>query len=410
MLHCGLLGKKLGHSYSPEIHRMLGDYGYGLFEREEKDVEAFLKGSGWDGLNVTIPYKRTVVPYLDRMSPEALAAGCVNTVVRMPDGILYGDNTDVYGFSETVRRSGIRTAGAKALIFGSGGASAAARVALREAGADVTVVSRKDGGYGRLDSCGDAEIVVNATPLGMFPETGVSPADLKRFPACGHVFDVVYNPARTALLLQAEELGIPCDNGLYMLVAQAAKSSERFTGNAVPEERILEIHGKMRLSMQNIVLIGMAGTGKSSLAREIALMTGRTALDSDEEIARRTGRTPARIIVESGESAFRELESEVLSDLGRRSGAVIATGGGAVLRDSNYPALHQNGMIVWVRREGVELPSEGRPLSVRYGADELCRRRTPLYRRFADLEVKIGTDVRRSAERVLSAVRDKESR
>ncbi|MBR1456756.1 MAG: shikimate kinase, partial [Oscillospiraceae bacterium] len=326
MRRCGLLGEKLGHSYSPAIHAMLDDYAYPLYERSPEELDAFLRGGDWDGLNVTIPYKKTVLPYCDELSETARRIGSVNTLVRRPDGSLYGDNTDAYGFRLLIRRCGIDVGGKKAIVLGSGGASVTVCDVLREQGArSVTVISRggKDN-YENLDRHADAQIVVNTTPLGMYPNTGRAAVDLRRFPACEGVLDVVYNPARTALILQAEALGIPCASGLYMLVAQAKRSSELFTGRSIDDAVIDCIEHALAASMQNVVLIGMPGSGKSTIAAALGEKLGRPVCEADAEVERRAGRSIPEIFAESGEEVFRRLETEVLAELGKQSGTVIS--------------------------------------------------------------------------------------
>ena len=265
-LRCGLLGRTLGHSYSPAIHRQLAGYSYDLFETEPEALSAFLQSGCFDGLNVTIPYKKDIIPYCAELSETARAIGAVNTIVRRTDGTLWGDNTDAYGFSMLVQSSGAEIRGKKALIFGSGGASATAQYVLRQMGArEVVVISRHGtNSYENLDRHADTEIAVNTTPVGMYPNTGKAAVDLRQFPQCAGVLDIVYNPARTALLLQAELLGIPCAGGLYMLVAQAKRSCEVFTDTVIDDAEILRIHRLLRQEMENIVLIGMPGCGKSS--------------------------------------------------------------------------------------------------------------------------------------------------
>ena len=226
MLRCGLLGGRLGHSYSPAIHAMLGDYEYRLCEKTPEEVGRFLTGGDFDGLNVTIPYKKTAMPFCAELSETARRVGCVNTIVRRPDGTLFGDNTDVFGFSQMVLHSGVPVQGRKALVFGSGGASGTACDVLRRMRAEVVQISRSgEDNYENLERHADAQILVNTTPLGMYPNNGTAPVTLERFPDCALVLDVVYNPARTALLLEAERRGIPHAGGLEMLVAQAARSS-----------------------------------------------------------------------------------------------------------------------------------------------------------------------------------------
>ena len=230
-MRCGLLGRTLGHSYSPQIHRLLGDYEYDLFEKEPEEVASFLKSGDFTGLNVTIPYKKAVIPCLDALSPAAQALGAVNTIVRRADGTLFGHNSDYFGFAYLVRQSGLDVAGKKALVLGSGGASNTVVAVLKALGAEPVVISRSgENNYGNLSRHADASLIVNATPVGMYPNTGVSPVDLRQFPRLEGVLDVVYNPARTQLLLDAEALGLPCANGLWMLVAQAKESAEYFTG------------------------------------------------------------------------------------------------------------------------------------------------------------------------------------
>lgn len=237
MLRCGLLGRKLGHSYSPVIHEQLGGYTYELFEKEEEELEAFILGREYDGLNVTIPYKKTVMKYMDEVSEQARAIGSINTIVKRPDNTLYGDNTDLYGFSEMVRKSGADVSGKKAVVLGSGGASVSVCATLKRLGAQVVVISRSgEFNYNNLELNSDAAIVVNTTPVGMYPAVDEAPVDLKAFPSCECVLDIVYNPTKTKLIKQADELGIINENGLYMLVAQAVRSSELFTGRKYTDD------------------------------------------------------------------------------------------------------------------------------------------------------------------------------
>lgn len=385
MKRCGLLGERLGHSYSPAIHAELADYEYRLYEVAPEKLGEFLTGGGFDGLNVTIPYKKAVIPYCAKLSPVAQKLQSVNVLVRRPDGSLYGDNADAYGFAGMVRASGIQIEGRKTLVLGSGGASSTACAVLAEMGArSVTVISRKgENNYNNLGRHADAEVIVNTTPVGMYPNCGVSPIDVSLFPRLRGVLDIVYNPARTALVLQAEKLGIPYMSGLYMLVAQAKRTAEVFENRKIPDSETERIWKKLSLAMQNIVLVGMPGSGKSTVSARLAEKLDRIALDSDAEIEERNGATCARLIEKHGEAAFRKLESEVLADLGKRSGAVIATGGGCVMREENYDLLHQNGVIFWLERDLSQLPREGRPLSSGNLAAMYEARKTH-YARFAD--------------------------
>ena len=387
-MKCGLLGRKLGHSYSPQIHGLLGDYSYDLFEKEPDELASFLKNGDFTGINVTIPYKKDVIPYLDALSPAAQKIGSVNTIVRRADGSLFGHNSDYFGFVSLVKHSGIAVEGKKVLVLGSGGTSNMVVTALRDLGAAPVVISRSgENNYGNLHLHADASVIVNATPVGMYPNTGVSPIDLRRFPALTGVLDVIYNPAKTQLLLDAEKLGIPHENGLWMLVAQAKEASEYFTGKKLPDSCIEKIHGILSRQMKNVVLIGMPGCGKSTIGNLLARKLGRKFVDADEEIIQLAGKSIPEIFARDGEEIFREWETMALEHLGKQSGLVIATGGGCVTRQRNYPALHQNGSIVWLERDLSLLPTDGRPLSQSNRLEEMYAVRKPLYEAFADVRV-----------------------
>ena len=388
-MKCGLLGRKLGHSYSPQIHGLFADYSYELFEREPEALESFVRQGNWSGLNVTIPYKKTVLPLCDELSPRARRIGAVNTLVRRPDGTLFGDNTDAYGFEKLIETNGIAVAGRKCLVFGSGGASVMACAVLEELGAaSVTVISRQgEDNYGNLHRHADAQLIVNTTPLGMFPHNGEAAADLRLFPACEAVLDVVYNPYRTKLLLQAERLGIPCAGGLYMLVAQAKRAAELFTGTPIEDAAIDRVEARMRRDMLNLILVGMPGCGKSTVAKALGAALGREVQEADALIEAEAGQPIPAIFAAEGEEGFRKRESAVLRELGKRSGLIISTGGGCVTREENYEPLHQNGVIVWLQREIDRLPKEGRPISLRSNLHELYEKRRPCYERFADVVI-----------------------
>ena len=387
-MNCGLLGRKLGHSYSPQIHAHLGSYRYALFEKEPEELEAFLKNGDFTGLNVTIPYKKDVIPYLDGLSPAAERLGAVNTIVRRPDGRLVGHNTDYFGFRWLVKKSGLAVAGKKVLVLGSGGASNTAVAVLWELGADVVVISRSgENNYENLDRHADAAVIVNTTPVGMYPNTGKSPLSLEHFPALEGVLDVVYNPARTQILLDASARGLITENGLWMLVAQAKESAEWFTGRKIEDEVIARIHRALRRQMENIILIGMPGCGKTTVGQQLAQALGRRFVDADEALEAKAGRKITQIIPAEGEAAFRTLETETLAELGKQSGLVIATGGGCVTQQRNFDLLHQNGAVFWLTRDLRKLPTDGRPLSQTGRLGEMFAQRQPLYRRFADWEI-----------------------
>ncbi|MDY4754304.1 MAG: shikimate kinase [Candidatus Faecousia sp.] len=401
-MQCGLLGRKLGHSYSPQIHGLLGSYNYKLFEKEPEEVGDFLKNGDFTGLNVTIPYKKDVIPYLSQLSPVAKRLGAVNTIVRRQDGSLIGHNTDYFGFRYLVERSGLIVSGKKVLVLGSGGASNTAVAVLQELGAQVVIISRSgENNYHNLHLHHDASVIVNTTPVGMYPNTGISPIDLNLFPQLEGVLDAIYNPARTQILLDAEKQGLVAMNGLWMLVAQAKESAEWFTGSVIDQGKIPEIHACLRRQMENIVLIGMPGCGKSTIGRLLAQHTGKKFVDADEALEARLGRKITDIIPQDGETVFRQMESDTLAELGKQSGLVIATGGGCVTQQRNYPLLHQNGTILWLTRQLHKLPTEGRPLSQPGKLQEMFAQRQSLYRQFADAEISNDGPV----EETLTAIR-----
>ena len=398
----GLLGRTLKNSYSVPIHRALGNDGYALVELEPEDLGALLTRDDIGGLNVTIPYKRDVMAYCGVLDETAREIGSVNTIVRRKDGRLEGYNTDAYGLKYMASRAGISFSGKKVVILGSGGASLTAQhVAKAEGASEIVVVSR--GGadnYENLSRHVDTKILINTTPVGMYPHTGELPADPALFPILEGVLELVYNPRRTALAFRAAELGIPCGEGLSMLVAQAKAAEELFFGCAIAEgenERILRL---MRQSTQNIVLIGMPGSGKTTIGAALARLTGRQAVDLDEQIVKATGKTIPQIFAESGEAAFRAIEREQAQRWGKESGLVLVTGGGIVKDERNYHSLKQNGRIYEVQRDLALLPRDGRPLSQSSDLAAMQRERAPLYRRFRDAVIVNDTTQEEAAARI----------
>ena len=406
-MQCGLLGEKLGHSYSPQIHKELADYDYRLYEKAPDQVADFVRHGDWHGLNVTIPYKKTVIPFCDELSETAAAIGSVNTLLRRADGTIYGDNTDAYGFETLLNGTHPDSiAGQKALVLGTGGASVTICAVLRRHGAEVVTISRSgENNYENLDRHADAKLLVNTTPVGMYPKNGVRPVDLAAFPKLKCVLDVVYNPARTALLLQAEKLGIPYAGGLTMLVAQARRSSEIFLGNTLPDGEIPRITKLLSGSMQNIILIGMPGCGKSTVGAILSQRLKRPLLEADAELVKAAGVAIPAIFETEGESGFRKRETAILAQLGKQSGTVISTGGGCVTRPENYPLLHQNGTIVWLRRDLDKLAREGRPLSLNADLHAMYAARQPLYQRFADLTADNTGTPEETADAILEVLR-----
>ena len=407
MLKCGLLGEKLGHSYSPQIHSMLADYEYKLFEKSPEELEDFLKSGEFDGLNVTIPYKKSVMPYCAELSPTAAQIGSVNTIVRRSDGSLYGDNTDAFGFENLIVHNGIEVKGKNALVLGTGGASVTAQAVLKNLGAsEVVVISRKgEDNYENIAKHADAEIIANTTPVGMYPNNGKAAVDLTQFPELSGVLDVVYNPARTALLLQAEKLCIPCAGGLYMLVSQAKRSCELFTGKSIPDSEIDRIERVLSHQMQNIVIIGMPGSGKTAVSTMLAERLGRKIFDTDTIVSEKAGMTIPEIFAAQGEAGFRKLETEATAEVGKLSGNIISTGGGVVTVADNYELLHQNGVIVWIERDTNKLARDGRPISLSSDLNELYAARLPLYERFADIKADNNGDINDTVNAIMEMIK-----
>ncbi len=381
-MKCGLLGRRLAHSYSPAIHAQLGDYSYELFEKEPEELEDFIRNGDWDGINVTIPYKQTVIPFLDEISSIANELGAVNTIIRR-DGKLIGHNTDYWGFDAMLKRSGLQPSGKKCLVLGSGGASKVVQFVLKMHGAQVVVISRSgENNYENLHRHADAAIIVNTTPLGMHPNTGVSPIDVSIFPHLEGVLDLIYNPARTQLLLDAEKRDTLTMNGLWMLVCQAIAAAVHFGAEPKGSQRTEQIHRHLQRQMENIVLIGMPGSGKTTVGKLLAEKTGKVFLDTDAEIEKRAQKSIPHIFAEDGEAVFRAWETQVLADFGKESGFVIATGGGCVIQARNVDLLRQNSRIIWLQRDLNQLATDGRPLSTDLQAMYLVRK--PLYETLAD--------------------------
>ena len=404
-IRCGLIGEKLAHSFSPQIHRYLSDYSYTLFEMSEGEVGAFLKSDRFDSTNVTIPYKKTVMPFLDEISDEARRIGSVNTITRTITGGLRGDNTDYFGFSYMIRKGGIEIKDKNVIILGTGGASLTAFTVCSDMGAkSVTFVSRTgDVNYSNVYSvCAETEVIINCTPVGMYPKNLVSPIDLEGFEHLEGVADMIYNPAKTRLLLDAERLGIRCTNGLSMLVAQAKRATELFLGEKIADTEIDRIVSLIENETMNIILVGMPGCGKSTIASIIAEATGRELIDTDALIVKAEGRSIPDIFAKDGEDYFRSCEHRAAQDAGKRSGCVIATGGGIVTRAENLDALRQNGKIFFIERDISLLSRFGRPLSQGADLNSMYEKRLPLYKQFADFTVGNNGAVSVCADEIIS--------
>lgn len=399
----GLLGRTLRHSYSPQIHALLGDYEYRLFEVEPQDLEAFLKKREFGGINVTIPYKKDVLPYLSGISDNAKRIGAVNTIIVKEDGGLYGDNTDYDGFLCLVQKSGFQVKGKKALVLGTGGASLPISAVLSDLGArEVVFISRSgENNYQNLSRHADADLIVNTTPVGMYPNNLKAPLSLSEFPNLSGVLDIVYNPQKTKLILDAERLGIPAYSGLLMLVAQGKRAAELFLGHDIPDSETDRIFKKLSTEMQNIVLVGMPGCGKTTVGKALAEQLNRPFFDADEEILKQTGKSAEAWIEACGEAVFRQKETEVLESLCKQSGTVIATGGGAVTVPENADILRQNSIVFFINRDVSALPVEGRPLSKATALSEMYKVRLPMYRSVCDYEIAADGSVEAVVRRIL---------
>ena len=405
-MHYGLLGRNLSHSYSPQIHSAFADYDYCLMEIEPDKLESFMRNADFSGINVTIPYKKAVLPYCDELTPQAKRLGAVNTIVKKPDGTLWGHNTDYFGFLEMVKRSALNVQGKKALVLGSGGAGVTASAVLTDLGATVITISRNgDHNYNNLHLHQDASIIVNATPVGMYPNNGTAPISLSVFPRLEGVLDLIYNPFKTELLLEAEEKGLVTLNGLYMLVAQAKESAEYFSGTTISNEKIKDVYCSLKLQMENIILIGMPGSGKSTIGAMVAKALGRQFIDTDQLIVERVKMSIPDYMEKYGLERFRQEESSIIRDISKQSGLIIATGGGCVTQEENYRPLHQNGTVIWIDRPIRDLPIEGRPLSIAANLDEMYAVRSPLYSHFADLQIKNNTMPEMAVETILKALK-----
>lgn len=404
----GCIAEKLSHSFSKEIHSYLVPYPYELREVAKDELDSFMKEKDFLAINVTIPYKQDVIPYLDEISETAKKIGAVNTIVNR-NGRLFGYNTDFFGMRGLIVSNGISVEGKKALILGSGGTSKTAVAVLEDLGAsEIHKLSRRaqDGCITHeeaIEKHTDAEIIVNTTPVGMYPNIGVSPIDVSLFPKLCAVVDAVYNPLRTKLVSDALEKGIPAVGGLYMLVAQAARACEFFIDTEISEEKIAEVFRIMYKKTENIVLTGMPGAGKTTVGKLLAKNLQMDFVDSDEEIVKKAGRSIPEIFSESGEKAFRDIESEVIKELSTRKNTVIATGGGAILRRENTDLLRENGRIYFLDRplENIR-PTSDRPTA--FDREALKKRfseRYNIYLSSCDVHIKASEDALENTNQII---------
>ncbi len=396
----GLLGKTLKHSFSKEIHSLFGDYPYQLFERDFDQLESLIKEVSIKGLNVTIPYKETVMKYCDEVTDRAKRIGCVNTLIKTND-MLIGENTDYDGFSYLLDSLNLDVKGKFVVILGNGATSRTASAVLSDRGAYFVKLSRREKPYfSDVKKFEFADILVNTTPVGMYPDNGSSLVNLDDFKSLEAVIDVVYNPLSTKLVSDAKKRNIPSTGGLAMLVVQAARSSELFTGIKITDERIKEVINKLSIQSSNIILVGMPGSGKTTIGRELSRFSGREMISIDQEIEKEAGLTIPEIFKIYGEDYFRDLETRLTAEFGKKTGIIIATGGGVIKRRENYYPLAQNGRIYFVERDLDNLEMEGRPLSTdRQRVSELWEERKDLYAYFSDVKVE-NHDIEKAAEKI----------
>jgi len=400
----GLIGKNISYSLSPKIHTSFFDYRYELYSLEnEKQVEEMLKAGEFDGLNVTVPYKKTVMPFLQEISPLAMKIGSVNTIVNR-NGALYGYNTDYYGFEKTLEKVDFEPKNKKCLVLGSGGASLSVKQVLLDRGANVTVISRSgEDNYNNISRHYDASLIVNTTPLGKYPDNNKMPLSLDGFENLEAVTDINYSPLKSKLLIEAQKKNIRVSGGLTMLVWQAKKSAEFFAGEKVSDGDAKRVEKETLDFVRNIVFIGMPSCGKSTVGRIVAEKLGLAFTDTDNLIEINYSKKPSEIITEKGEEFFRDLETDAVRIAAGRSGTVISVGGGAVLRKENVDELKQNGILVYLDRPLDELISDGRPLSV--NIEKLYEERKDFYEKAADITVKSQPTAEQTADEVIKAVK-----
>jgi len=402
----GLIGEKLGHSFSKEIHEMLGNKEYEIVEIPKDELEDFMQKKEFKGINVTIPYKEKVIPYLDFISSEAKDMGAVNTIVNV-DGKLYGYNTDFYGLRDLIMTNNMSLTGRKVLILGTGGTCKTAECVCKSLGASkVLKVGRKaqEGvlTYDQKDKFKDVDYVINTTPVGMYPNTDDLPIDPGLFLKLRGVVDVIYNPLKTKLVIRTTKLGVSACNGLYMLVSQAVKSSELFMGKSYPYGTTQKLYRAVYMDKLNVVLTGMPGSGKTTVGKLLAKKLNKEFIDLDDYFEEKNGMSAGDYIKKYGENQFREAESVVVAETSTRTGCVIATGGGAVLRPENVEKMKINGRIYFLNRSLEKLqPTDDRPLSSSY--DSLKMRydeRIAIYRSTADSIIPGDGTVEETADRI----------
>lgn len=410
MMRYGLIGEKLGHSFSKIIHEKLADYTYDLIPLSLEELDVFMREKEFSAINVTIPYKETVIPYLDKVDPKAAKMGAVNTVVQR-NGKLFGYNTDYFGFRYMLEHNHIQIAGKKVLVLGRGGASKAVIAVLEDMGAAEihTIYYKIAEDSISYETCyalhTDAQVIINTTPVGMYPNSGHTPIDLTPFTKLEAVADAVYNPLRTRLVLDAEEKGCQAIGGLEMLVGQAKYAVEIFLDQSLPEDSINVVYKDLMAERRNLVLIGMSGCGKSTLGKLAAEKLGKTFVDTDAEIIKRIGMSIADYFAAYGEDSFRKVESEVVQEFSTQNNLVISTGGGVIKNPENIRWLKGNGTVIWIQRDPELLESgNGRPLVPDQEAvHRLYKERLPLYTAAAETIIENDGNEEEALQKILTA-------
>ena len=399
----GLIGEKLGHSFSPMIHEEFGNDKYTLIPMASDKLKSFICDESFKGVNITIPYKETVMEYCDNISEEAKEIGCVNVLIKNAEGVISGYNTDTYGMMQLLKYAKISVKGKKVLILGGGGTSLTAKYVTKKLKAkEVVVVSRKGPvNYDNLSEHTDTQVIIDTTSVGMYPNNDGTTINLADFPLCEGVIDVVYNPLKSDLILAAEKIGICCAGGLYMLVAQAHKAAELFMDKKISGQEVEMVYHRLERHIKNIVLVGMPGCGKSTIGQKLSSRLNKTFVDTDKLIEQRARKTIAEIFREDTEIEFRKLESEIIAEVAKCSGQIISTGGGVILNDDNVRRLQQNAMVYFIDRDINELATKGRPLSEDQEAlQKLYETRLPRYKEAADKIMKNDTSIEAVVRRI----------
>ena len=404
----GCIGEHLTHSFSKEIHNKIGEYAYELCEVPKDELDEFMRKRDFFGINVTIPYKLDVIPHLYEISPQAKEIGAVNTIVNK-SGKLYGYNTDFFGMTSLINKTGIALKGKKVLILGTGGTSRTANAVARSMGASEVITAGRSGKGGSVtydevySNHTDAQVIINTTPCGMYPEPSGCPIDISVFSQLEGAVDAIYNPLRTVFVSEVRKRGLPAEGGLYMLVAQAVYAAEKFMDKPYGIDIIDRIFDELTAQKENIVLVGMPGCGKTTVGKILAEKTGFEFIDTDIYIQEKTGRHPSDIIQNDGIDAFRTEETAAIAEISKKSSCVVATGGGAILNSRNVDMLRQNGKIYFIDRPIEDIvPTGDRPLSSsRADLEKRYEERYDIYCAAADKIIRVNGNADTVAQQIV---------